>query len=90
MRNAVLARYLSLMCIIFITANNNLLFFSPAVEESAKIQTNLTKALFEDQDVTTVPARYTNDTVRAQLSMNLLKIIDLVWMHRLLFKPVNR
>ena len=49
------------------------------VEESAKIQTNLTKVLFEDQDVTTVPARNSNDTVRAQLSMNLLKIIELVW-----------
>ena len=55
-----------------------------AVEESAKLQTDLTKELFEDQDVTTVPARSSNDTVRAQLAMTLLKIIELVWTQELL------
>ena len=55
-----------------------------AVEESAKLQTNLTKELFEDQDVTTVPARSSNDTVSATLSMTLLKVIELVWTQQLL------
>ena len=50
-----------------------------AVEETAKLQTNLTKELFEDQDVTTVPARSSNDTVIALLSMTLLKVVELVW-----------
>jgi len=68
----------------------NYCYFSFAVEESVKIQNNLTKSLFEDHDVTSAPARNSNDTVHAKLAMNLLKIIELVWMQRLFLKPMSR
>jgi len=62
-----------------------------AVATLGGAHSRLTKQLLEQDDIHTMPVRGENETVNAEMAINLLKVIQMVWKRAIVFvKPIHR